>query len=429
MRLKSSLWFLCVAWLATGSVQGQFTQYTQPGSGAEAATTIDETALDRAIEEARWNVGPLYVEPWVGLRRITWNTNPFGDPEGRGADADLTATAAAGLQAYLPTGPDVVWTVHAVPEYTWWADQDERRRLNGRYGVNGYGFFNRLTLEGGATRTDEQGIVNAEIPEEVNTRSDRARAAVSLELGFSTSLFAEGSVTDFRYELSEEDRELGAGLARLDRTERRTRTGIRYRPRERWTFGVGVEWSEAELEPGARNLSNSGQAPQVEISYAGAKTTIDARASFRSLEADEGSGFRDTDTATYSLQARVEGNRIRPIIYARRTLALALSEDQSHFESDLAGISLGFPLGRRTRFRAFGETGRLDFEPVTDDLPAREDDVLGYGALFTMSLGEKFQIRLGGRRQEFDSNLPGLDREVTTIDVGITFSSGPLRVL
>ncbi|MGD2116537.1 MAG: hypothetical protein PVG07_15900 [Acidobacteriota bacterium] len=429
MRLKCSLWFLCLAWLAAGSVQGQFAQYTQPGSGAEAPAAVDEETLDQAIENARWNAGPLYVEPWVGLRRVTWNTNPFGRTEDREIEGDLTATVAAGLQAYLPTGPDVVWTVHAVPEYTWWADQDERRRLNGRYGVSGYGFFNRLTLEAGATRSDEQGIVSYEIPVEVSTRRDRGRGSVSLELGAAIALFAEGSVTRSRNEIDEEDRLLGAGLGRLDNTERRARAGIRYEPRDRWRFGVGVERTETELEQDARNLSNSGEAPLLEIVYTGARTTFTATAAFRSLDADEGSDFQSTETTTYSLRGELRGNRIQPALYANRSLGLALDENQSHFERDLAGLALGVPIGRRTRLQVFGELGRLDFEPIADGTPDREDDVTGYGIGFTMTLGPRFQLRLGGSRTELDSNLPGLDREVTTIDAGITFTSGPLRLL
>ena len=425
---------LLTAIAAPGAGWAQFAQYTQPGTTGQSATELGREEIESALEEAPWHLGPVRLAPWFGLRNLSWNENPFGTPDDagipgqpgrRGAEGDLTATAGAGLRAYLPTGHHVFWAAHALPEYVWWADQDERNTLNGRFGVGVFGFFNRLTVQLTGRRLETQGIVTPEEPAEINTRRDELALAAETRLGFATSVFGEASATETR-NLLEEDRPTAADFERLDRDERRARAGLRYRPRERWSFEVGYEWTESESTGEARDLSSTGGGPIASVRYTGPTFFAVASGALRDLEADTGSDFRSTDTETWSFATGLEGNRLSPVVYARRELALSIREELSHFTAETVGLSLATTLGRRTRLRAYAETGENEFVARTGVALERTDDVDSWGAELTFELFRNGRLRLGGHHTEIDSNLPGEDRtlDVVTTGIEIGFGSG-----
>jgi hypothetical protein len=426
MRLSSTTALAALsALLVPSCLFGQFSQYTQPGSlGSGAGEAVDREQMDQAIEDARWQAGPLRLEPWIGLRDLAWNDNPGGSTEGDEGDGDVSAAVGAGLRGYLPTGRDVVWAVHALPEYLWYADDDARRRVNGRYGAGVFGFFNRLTLEATARRTEKLAILSVELPEQGNTREDVFAVAGDLELGFSTWVFVEAARNEVRNLLNREERATGSPLDRLDRDEDRLRAGVRYRPRERWSVAAGVEWTETAVLSEERDLSSSGEAPAFEIEYQGPQLTASAAVELRTLQPEGDSIFPETDETTAALHLGLEGNRLSPALYAQRTLSLALSEGYSHFATDLVGAGATLELGYRTDLRLFVETGRSEFTALSAEVPAREDDLIAFGGELGFTLGRSLRLRLGGHRSEFDSNLPEEDRSVTVLSTGVSLGFG-----
>ena len=106
----------------------QYRQYTAPGALGERPEETRE-ALERAVDEARWKLGPLRVEPVLGLSDLAYVDD--GQPAVAGQDegGDFTATATAGLRGYLPIGAHNTLALFAIPDYVWWKDQDELRRL------------------------------------------------------------------------------------------------------------------------------------------------------------------------------------------------------------------------------------------------------------------------------------------------------------
>jgi len=410
--------------LVPAGAHGQFTQYTQPGGSSVGDAGVSQGQLDQAIDQAHWQLGPVRMQPWIGLRNLAWNANPTGASEAENPEGDISATAGAGLQAYLPTGPAVVWSAHALPEYVWFADDETRRRLNGRYGAGVFGFFNRLTLQGTVTRTEALEILSAEAPEQANARRDAVAVGGEVELGFSTSVFAGASTARVENQLNPEERETGPPLHLLDRDEERLRAGVRYHPRERWSFAVGMEWTETDLASEERDLSSSGEAPTVEVTYRGSKFSLSTQAAFYTLEPEGDSVFPETETTTYGAELAVEGNRLSPVLYGRRALSLAISEGYSHFETEVVGLRTGVRVGYRTRLEVFAETGQSDFTVLEPEVPGREDDVFSFGGRFGLRLGPSLNLEVGGYRTEFDSNLPGEDRTVTVFSTGLNLSFG-----
>jgi hypothetical protein len=425
MRLSSTAALAAALMMMTPcGAQGQFSQYTQPGTvgrGREAAVEREQMAA--AVEEARWRLGPLRLEPWVGLRDLSWNDNPGGSAEGEETEGDLSVSAGAGLRGYLPTGPDVVLAAHALPEYLWYADDEARRRLNGRYGAGAFGFFNRLTVQATGQRTEQLAILSAEEPEQANTRQDSLELAGLVELGFSTSVFLEAGVGEVRNLLNEEERETGPQFQLLDRDETRLRTGLRFQPRERWSFAVGVEWTETRVLSDERDLSTTGSAPVAAVAYRGPKLVASAEVESHRLEPAGDSIFPATDATTAALQVGVVGNRLSPTLYARRSLALAVTEGYSHFATEVVGLAAVLDLGYRSDLRAFAETGRSEFTAISEAVPAREDDLSAFGGEIGFRLG-RVRFHVGGYRAEFDSSVPGEDRSVSILGTGASVGLG-----
>lgn len=406
----------------------QFAQYTQPGTVDRGGPEATRDQFEAALEESRWRLGAVRLQPWIGVRNLRWSANPLGATEGsESEEGDLSASLGAGVRAYLPTGHSVFWTAHVLPEYVWWADQEDRNRVNGRFGAGGFAFFNRVRLELSGRRQEDLEVVSAELPQEVNNRRDTYTFAAETRLGFSTSVFGQITETRRRHLLEEGERVAGAPLQALDRNEQTLRAGVRYSPRERWTLGAGMEWTESESTGADRDLSSTGSAPFLEVLYSGPKFWSSASVELRTVEPEPGSALRETETETYSVQLGLEGNRLSPAIYARRSLNLSVDEDFSHFTHDVVGASLGVPLGRRTAIRAFGEIGENEFtgaSPVDPDLVDRQDDVTSFGGELTFDVGRGLSLSVGGYRTTFDSNVPGEDRTLEVFRTGIDLRLG-----
>lgn len=413
---------------------GQFAQYTQPGTVERGGPEATRDQFETALEESRWRLGPVRLQPWIGVRDLSWSANPLGASEGsESEEGDLSASLGAGLRAYLPTGHSLFWTAHALPEYVWWADQEGRDRVNGRFGAGAFAFFNRVKLELSGRRQEDLGVVSAELPQEVNHRRDTYTFALETRLGFSTSVFGQLTETRQRHLLEEGERTAGAPLQALDRDEQALRAGVRYSPRERWTLGAGMEWTETESVSDARDLSSTGTAPFLEVLYSGPKFWSSASLELRTVEPEPGSTLRETETETYSVQVGVDGNRLSPTVYARGTLNLSVDEAFSHFSHEVVGASLGVPLGRRMSLRVFGETGESEFTagaPPGPDLgdpgdPVdRLDDVTSFGGEVTFNVFRGLSLSLGGYRTTFDSNVPGEDRTVEVFTTGVDLRIG-----
>jgi hypothetical protein len=423
MRLKilSSMTFILSLYAAAAGAQ--FLQYTPPGGPEEETETRRET-LERDLQEARFHLGPVLWDPLITLRDVAYVRNFFAT--GDEPPDDFTATAGLGLRAFLRNGPKATWTARVLPEYVWWAKQPERRRLNGTYRLGFNGYFNRLTVEAEAGRQQQQEIVTPEVPIPVSTRRDGGEVLLELRLTGATSVFTAVSV-DRQEVLAEDLSDIGfLQLAQLDREERVVRAGLRWRPREPWTIGLGAEVSEADFDSGTLDRSNSGTAPVAEVRFDGNRLRVRADVAFRSLEAEQGALFlpydRVTGGASVSLRA---GQVLTPGVYFSRGLVYPLSPAYAYTEDERLGASLTISLGRRTQARAFAETGTQDYTAFSALTPQRQDDVSSYGGSFTFGLTRNLTLDIRAARSRYDANLPGGDRSYTTAGATINLFGLP----
>lgn len=407
--------------LAAGPVAAQFSQYTAPG-GPEERPIDARASLEEAVESARLRLGPLRLKPWLAIRDLGWidNVNGAADAGLEPIEDDLRTTIGAGLQAYLPLGSKVTWAAHALPEYVYYVDNDELNRLNGRYGVALFSYFNRLGLTLEATRSESDGLVTPELPRRINSRTDRLGAELKIEISGGLSLTAAGSVSDFDNTLDDASRD--DVFRRLDREETVERVAVEFEGRAGWLLSAGVERSEVTFDDPTFDRSNSGTSPLVAVAFPGNKIFFAAEAVFRSLDPDgAGSRFVPLDETTGGFQLTV-GNegRLVPILYASRSLLYSLGDPFAYGLNDRLGISAVLRLGSRTKVRGFVEAGEIDFVAVRPGFE-RLDDVASAGLTLDLPLRRNARLVLGYAREQYDSSLPSQDRTIDRLQTTIRF--------
>ncbi len=209
-----------------------------------------------------------------------------------------------------------------------------------------------------------------------------------------------------------------------DRKETGLRGGIRYRPRENVLVGAGIESTEADFAATARDRSNTGTSPFVEVSYDAARFFLTADVVFRDHEPEgETSEFTGLSETTGNLQLTFDpGWRMTYSPYARRGLSYAQNEDYSHFLRDRFGFRVGAILTERWGASLYLETGVDDYQGIRPDSPAREDDVSSWGVGVSFRISERFALAVGYGVDDFDSNFDEFDRDNSrvTLNLGVS---------
>jgi hypothetical protein len=418
LRALGALLFALLVFASADLALAQFDQYMEPG-GPTAGPEDRKGQLEKAMEDARWRLGVVRVKPWFGVYDVRYVDNAFGSPTGEEV-SDVTGTVGAGLRAYLHSGPKVIWAAHALPEYVGWQELDERRSVNGRYGLGFFGFFNRLTVEAVGERDKQQRLGSPEVPEPVHQRSERARLWLELQATGAISVFTSGEVARLRSVLESPEE---APLDRLDRDATYLRGGLRWRLPRGWSVGLAAERSEVEFEgvDPAFDRSNSGTAPLLLVWLDREDHYLRFEAARRELEPAPGSSFPAFDEATGGLELGFGlESRLSTWIYGRRALVYSLENAYGYALDDRAGVSARLEVGGRSDLAAFAEAGKMDFVATSPAAADRRDDVRAIGASFGVGLGRSLSLTLLARRLEFESSVPGFDRGVTSFGVGVS---------
>lgn len=420
MTMRPLKIFVCaplLALLATGA-QAQFTQYTRPGNFEVSPLTI-KAQLDDAIENAKWDWGRVRVDPWLALREIAYDSNV--DARSRNEESDLTATIGAGLRGYLPVGSDLIVAGHVLPEYVWWRDLSDRRRVNGRYGLGLFGTFGRTALELSATRVNEARFFSREFEDQVNTEDEVAFLSLDVDLDLGFSLFGSARLRRLAFD-DEDDPDL-ANVRTLDRDETVYRAGARYTFDRGLGISLGVEDSEVEFEDENSIRANEGTSPFVRFDYDPPDFYAVVELVNRDLEFLRTDRTLDYDEITGHGRFEWEAfERLGFQTWVRRDLVYSFTDEYAYFEEDVYGLGARASVSSWLGMRVFGETGRNDFTEIDPLTPVRSDDFDTYGIEFQFKV-RRATIRLEYSLTDYTSTLPQFDRDVTIIRSGFVFGS------
>jgi hypothetical protein len=417
----------------------QVRQYTPPGGSAEG-TADRRGALETAVEEARWHAGPVRLDPAFWISDLAWVDSPATgvDPgsESSATRSDITGRAGAGIRAYLPVGAKTTFAAYALPEYVWWNARAEERRLNQRFGIGSFTYFNRLAIALTAQRDEEFDYATGEILQRYTNRYEALALDLELPLLRRLSFYAQGADIKVRSLVDNATApELADFFRGLDRDDLSYRGGVRYYPDARVRLGAGVGHSESAFAPGALERSNAGDFWYTEVGYNRPKLRIDLIYQQNRLRATTGSEFADFDDSTGS--ARLEWRpraTFSARVYSARSLAYSLLLRQSSAYVDQSvGAGVELSLGWRLRLNAYGETGSHRYQAVAGALPdagdaSRVDDVTSFGIDLGIELIRKLNLRVGYQESRISppsgSGLPGQKISQVLVNLGFGFGQG-----
>ena len=390
-------------------------QYTAPGTPIPIRHTPSKPEFEDKIQASPWKAGPLVLNPWLGLRdlRFVTDLNTVGATEGD----DLTLTVGAGLRGYLPAGSKALFAVHALPEYVWWQDQEDKRRLNGLYGLGLFAFFNRMTLELSQRRVERQSFFSSELQELTSSRNDISTLSLEVEVAPKLTLFGIATLDDYG---NQEDE--NATFSVLDREEQAALLGVRYENDQGWRLELAYMDISADFAQGARDLSNSGSAQLASIGFDRPKIASRLDLSFQEREADDGSEFGVFDETTGSFAVLLRPSRIADVLgYFRRSQVYSADRRYSLYLEERQGARLNLSFDR-VKLGVFGEVGEDDFELATAGARDRIDDVTAYGADLGITLRE-VSLSVRATRTDYDSGLDEFDRDVDSIQFAVELTA------
>ncbi len=407
--LRGTMFVLGLSALAAGTPLGA--QYTAPGTPILARHSPSKAEFQEKVEQIRWKVGPLVLNPWLGLldASIVSDLNERGEI----GEEDFTLTVGAGLRGYLPAGSKALLAAHGLPEYVWWQNDKTKRRVNGRYGLGLFVFFNRLTLELSQRRIERQRFFSSEIQALTTSRDDIATFSLELKIAPKLSLLGIAMSRDHQNQ-AEEDTAFSA----LDRTEDSGLIGVRYENPRGWTAELGHMYLSSDFADGARNLSNSGTSELASIGLDRPRIGFRLDLAFNAREADQGSelGRFDQTTGSFSVLWK-PSRRIGILSYVRRTQIYSTDDRFSHFLEERQGARFNFDRDR-VGWGLFAEFGEDDFAATSIGVPDRIDDVTAYGAELEIVL-LKMKVGVRAIRTDYDTDFDGLDRAVIRIELGV----------
>lgn len=377
-------------------------------------------SFEDSLREAPWNAGTWRFQPWLGVRdasfvsnQVTTGSGPTGGSGDTGESSrDFTITVGAGLRAYLPKSK-LLFTAHALPEYVWWQDGEDKRHLNGRYGAALFGYFNRLRFELSGRLIQQQGFFSRELEQLTSTSQMVSRGQVELDLARGITLYSYAAATSF-----EGNQDDFAVFRSLDRDDRALGLGLRLFSPRGWSAHLAFEDNSSEFDDTARDLSNDGTKVEVGIGYQ--RRRIDARLTlrFEELEPTGNSLLVPYSEAGGAFQfLYLPNDRLELAAYGSRAFGYSIDTDYSHFISDLYGLRGRFK-AKRGSLGIFAGLGQDEFVALAGD-PSRVDDVTEIGAQLDFRLRRLFLLAVNVLRRDYDSNDDFYDRDVTSFGLSV----------
>lgn len=414
-RLCRPLLLLCLLAPLAMPASGQFSQYTPAGDFEEDFEATREL-LETAMAESRWQWGPLLVDPWIGLRELTYDDNVGNRPRGN-IVSDYLLKVGAGVRAYAPVKEQMIFAAHLLPEYVYWQDLDNRRQVDGRYGAGLFGNLGPVDLELSLQHVEDTKFFSREFEDRVDTEEDFFKLDLALELAQGWSVFAAGAFNTYSFDDQEEG--VDAPVSLLNRDETLSRFGVRFKPSDRWRFGLGAEYSLVDFDRDPRR-SNSGLSPLVQVDLEGGRLLFSGRVVFRDLESDGSESlFPAFDDLSGRFRAAWQVNGpVQLELLGYRSLVYSFQDVFAYFVDEATAVGLISSLGSRAGLRLRYEDGSNEYAPFNPNRAPRSDDFESFSAELQLQLGP-LTLVINASETSYDSNIDQFDRDVTTVSSGI----------
>jgi hypothetical protein len=378
--------------------------------------------IRKQLETSRMRVGILRLQPTFAVRDAGYDNNVFGtsqDPV-----ADWHSTASAGARFIIPMGSKLYARGAAIPEYTYYQKLTNLRSFGGTYDASLLGLFNHMTVEATSSLFKGLGPVNSEVDRAALGRRIDARGKLELDVFGHFSVFGLAETQRQRYIVSPDEIERGVSVKALERNERVSRGGVRYRFSQSFDVSVAAEKTRTEFLT-VTSRDNNTRAVIVGARYDRPRSFLNLSIGTRTGEARNlGSAFPKYSTTTgsyYASHTLTAGPAVDA--YGHRGIGYSLTVENPYFLETSNGAGIILPLGRRFALRAFGETGTNDY-PLPVASIKRNDRVTTYGGGLATHLYRNVVLTAIASQTKTTSNLPGHDRSIFRVSTLIGIREG-----
>jgi len=403
---------------------GQATSDHVPASRTETAAQ----SVRADLEQNRYHLGPVRLFPFVEVDDAGYNNNIFGTADHK--VSDVTANVSAGTRLLLPFGPKVFLRGTVAPEYIWYAHHPEGRTWGGDYAGELLGLFNHVRLGADARDTKTASLLNAETLRNVVSRTRIGHAAGEVDVAGPLSIFGEGEGSKYRFEAIPEPPEPLEDPALLDRKEEKIRVGFRLHAAERLSFYASAEKTRAEFVDPVQGGDNRTIAYLLGVLVDEPRFFANLSAGYRDAKPIHGSRFEEFRTATgsYFLSFLLRSN-IELFADGYRGAQYSVTVENPYYLATVNGGGANFSVSSRLTLRAYADydENRYPIPVIVDGASYRRlDQIVSLGGGFQIRAGHKLVFGAYGTDYRFDSNVPGIARNVFRLTVSVGFELSPI---
>jgi hypothetical protein len=389
--------------------------------------TPPEAAVRADLEQNRYHLGPVRLFPFVEVDNAGYNSNVFGTASDE--VADWTAVISAGARLLVPFGSKVFLRGLAAPEYVWYNHLVEGREFGGNYEGELLALFNHLRLDGDARYFRTPSILNAETLRTVLATTRIAHASGEIDVAGPLSLFGEGEAARYHFAASPPPPRPLEDPALLDRREDQVRAGFRLHAREETSFSLAAEVVRTRFEEAAQGGDNRSEALLLGVRIDRPRLYFDISAGYRDSRPIDGSRFHEFRTATgsyfFSFLLRPS---VEIFIDGFRGAEYSVTESNPYYMATTNGGGVNLQIGARFAVRAYGDYAENHY-PIASasEGGARRTDTIGtFGGGFQVALGRRLGLGIFGTESRYDSNVPGVARNVFRLTSVISFQLSPI---
>jgi hypothetical protein len=189
------------------------------GEGFAWGRTWMGTALELAVRQAAWKLGPFRIQPAISLRDAGYDSNVYYGYAGEPV-VDYSVTAGPEFTVYLPMKKKLVLSLYGSPQYVYYRETKQERSGNFYLAGSANIVLNRFFITVGGGGSDARQRWNTEVDIRPRRKAWNAEASILWQATKKTSLFARFSRQNYNFENIAY--ELSNLRDRLNRTEDRS---------------------------------------------------------------------------------------------------------------------------------------------------------------------------------------------------------------
>ena len=406
---------LALAIGAVSPLRGQATSDRVPSG----RVTPPAVAVHDDLEQNRYHLGPIRLFPFLEIDDAGYNNNVFGTASDKVADE--TADISAGARLLVPFGSKIFLRGLVAPEYVWYNHLAEGREFGGNYEGELLALFNHLTLDAAGRDSRTSSILNAETLRTVLATTRIAHARGEIDVAGPLSLFGQGESALYHFTASPVPPQPLEDPALLDRREEQVRGGFRLHAREETSFSLAAEVVRTRFEEPAQGGDNRSEALLLGVRIDRPAVYFDISAGYRDSRPIVGSRFERFRTATGSYFASfLLRQDVEIFLNGFRGAEYSVTENNPYYMATSNGGGVNLQFGSRFAVRVYGDYAENHY-PIAEAGVRRTDTIGTYGGGFQVSLGRRLGLGIFGTESVYDSNVPGVARNIFRLRAVISF--------